>query len=220
MTCDPHRVLTSPRVTIRQRIQTRLDTFKMLNGISCPPLPQVLNVTGTLRHPEASSRPRASLRSTLTTWTAPSWSSPPRCQRSWWSLTASIWSPTPCRRRAWSADTTGWRSGTASPQVRAAKSEISVWSGMGNYHLMLATKGNIDHRRWQWGLSLQGGTAQSSCRETGQKQFQIGTITSHNLVNFGRLEKSKCCFKSRIYIWQYSAMQWMDCLLFFLHCTH
>lgn len=39
MTCHPRRVLTSPRVTIRQRMQTRPDTFKMLNGISCRPAP-------------------------------------------------------------------------------------------------------------------------------------------------------------------------------------
>lgn len=89
---------------------------------------QVQNVPGTLRLPEVSSRRRASPTSTPTTWTAPSWSSPPRCPRSWWSSTASTWSPTPRRRRAPSADTTGWRSGTASPQVRrGGLAKTGVW---------------------------------------------------------------------------------------------
>lgn len=68
--------------------------------------PQVQNVPGTSRPPGASSRPRASPKSTPTTWTAPSWSMPPRCRRSWWSSTASTWSPTSRRRRAPSAATT------------------------------------------------------------------------------------------------------------------
>lgn len=78
---------------------------------------QVLNVPETSRLPVESSRHRASLRSIPTTWNVPLWSLPPRWQRSWWSLIASTWSLTPRRHRAPSADTTGWRSGTASLQV-------------------------------------------------------------------------------------------------------
>lgn len=90
---------------------------------------KVQNVPGTSRPQAASSRLQAFPKSTPTTWTAPSWSTPPRCRRSWWCSTASTWSPTARLHQVPSAATTTWRSGMASPQVSSIRAPEWGWGG-------------------------------------------------------------------------------------------
>lgn len=92
---------------------------------------QVRNVPGTSPPAAESSSLPAFRRSTPTTWTAPSWSSPPKCRKSFWSSRASSWRRTLSRLPECSAATTGWRFGTDSPEVshrRALNRKINAWN--------------------------------------------------------------------------------------------